>query len=685
MKTKRTQLATAVGLAHLSAIAHAQQELALEEIVVTAEQREESLQEVPVSVTAFGENDIASAGIESSQDFINLTPNVTLDDSFTVGNTFVTIRGVAQINNADSPVAVVIDGVPQGNQKQFKQELFDIERIEVLRGPQGALYGRNAIGGAINIVTKQTGNELDGFLRLGVSNGSGKKLSAGIGMPLVEDTLFLRLAGNYKDSDGLIENVTLRRNVDESTSKDARLKLLWLASDSISVDFRYNYSDLEGGAISDSALGPGAQLNSNRILQPSSNILGHSQRQIDGFSAKLDWEVGEGTLSYIAAYTDLTENYFGDLDFTAAEFLDQAQDLDVKLKSQELRYTSADEESFRWIAGAYYQQTDRSLSTVARVEPASAGLFGGSGYITLVNTLDDNDNTATAVFSQFEYDLSEETELSFSLRYDRDERDQISSGRSATFSAWQPKLTLTHLLNDDHMVYATYSTGFRSGGFNADGSLFSDENLSNYELGFKSSLWQQRILLNGAAYFSQSKDFQFFFIDLNRGGAQVIDNIDKTDIKGLELEFQMLLAENLRVFGGLGITDSEIKSFGDFPDQVGNHTPKTTRFTGNLGIQHTIGINSDWQIVSRLDAERRGRKFWHPDNIENQDPLTLLSARLSLQSDDVSFSLWGRNLSNERYYADFNDLSYTGLPSGQDIGFLAQPRSYGLDFEVRFK
>ena len=164
-----------------------QAQAVLEEIVVTAQYREENLQEVPVAVTAFSADEITRAGIENTQDFINLTPNVTLDDSFTLGNTFVQVRGVAQINNADSPIAIVVDGVPQNNQKQFKQELFDMERIEVLKGPQGSLYGRNAIGGAINIVTKAPTNELEGFVKAGYGNGDEKKFSGGLRGAIIED------------------------------------------------------------------------------------------------------------------------------------------------------------------------------------------------------------------------------------------------------------------------------------------------------------------------------------------------------------------------------------------------------------------------------------------------------------------------------------------------------------------
>src|SRR5690606_20158568 len=151
----------------------------IEEIVVTAQYREQRLQDVPVSLTAFGPREIAEAGIETSADFVNLTPNVTMDSSFTLGNSFLQVRGVAQINNADSPMAIVVDGVPQTNQKQFRQELYDIERIEVLRGPQGSLYGRNAIGGASNIAAKTPSNDLEG--RPGIRSGTGGAGASGGG------------------------------------------------------------------------------------------------------------------------------------------------------------------------------------------------------------------------------------------------------------------------------------------------------------------------------------------------------------------------------------------------------------------------------------------------------------------------------------------------------------------------
>ena len=395
---------------------------ALEEIVVTAEARAENLQDVPVAVTAFSAQDIADAGIESTADFIALTPNVSFDDSFTVGNSFVAIRGVTQINNADSPVAIVVDGVPQNNQKQFKMDLYDIERIEVLKGPQGALYGRNAIGGAINIVTKAPSNEFEGFLTVGAGNGGSKKVQASLSGPIVEDKLLFRLSGSYKDSDGLIDNTFLRTEVDFVESTDFRGKLLFNATDTLSFDLRLATSTLEGGAIYDSAFwdntGP---TNTNDERLPVTDILGTSERNIDEFTFKADWVTEAGSLTYIAGYTDIEEDYFGDLDFCnpvdcpqgffGFGQVDQLQDLQVELMSHELRWTSPDDQRFRWAAGAFLIDTDRSLTTVATLADL--------GNVPILMSTEDNDNEAFALFAQFEFDLTETLELSASIRRGR--------------------------------------------------------------------------------------------------------------------------------------------------------------------------------------------------------------------------------------------------------------------------
>nr|VFK67012.1 MAG: TonB dependent receptor [Candidatus Kentron sp. UNK]VFK72457.1 MAG: TonB dependent receptor [Candidatus Kentron sp. UNK] len=213
--------------------------------------------------------------------------------------------------------------------------------------------------------------------------------------------------------------------------------------------------------------------------------------------------------------------------------------------------------------------------------------------------------------------------------------------------------------------------------------MFQDETLKNYEMGSKNTFFNRRLMVNGAAYFSQSENFQFFYVDLLNDRGQVIDNIDEVNIKGLELELQGLVTNDFQVFGGIGVTDSEIKKFAIAPHQVGNHTPKNTLYTANLGAQYGFHLGP-MDATLRVDAERRGRKYWHPDNVESQDPLTLYNARFTLKKGDFQLVFWGKNLGNKKYYTDFNDIAYSGLPSGSDIGFPAQPRTFGVDVRYDF-
>ncbi len=667
---------------------------ALPEIVVTSQRRAQKLQDVPISVNAFSARDIADAGITSTQDFINLTPNVSLDDSFTYGNTFVVVRGVTQINNADSPVAIVVDGVPQNNQKQLKMNLFDVERIEVLKGPQGALYGRNAIGGAINIVTKQPSNEFTGFAQVGYGRGDLFEALGGLSGPVVKDKLLFRIAGFYKQSDGLIDNSFLMRKVDFiDHDYSIRGKLLFTPTDDVTVDLRASYSDFQAGSIYDSIVDSGL---ANDFVDPRNDFLGVTDGDTTELTGKVDIDLGFARLTSITGYTDLYEQYRGDLDFgnpvdDPGGFLGlfgpvgQGQNLDVQMISQELRLTSPDDQRLRWIFGGYYIHTDRSLLTRAFLDfDHTPGQFE-TGFI-IVELNEDNNNDAWAVFGQADFDITDQLIISGALRFDEDRRDQddlVGGGnRKKKFSSLQPKVTVTYNATEDALLYATYSTGFRSGGFNAPGlGSFRDETLDNYEVGFKTSWFDNRFIFNAAGYFSQVDDFQFFFVDVARA-AQVIGNIDKVDIKGLDIDFRSLIAPGLQFYGGVGVTDSKIKRSTARPMDVGNKTPKTTGWSMNLGAQYERPITDMLDGFIRIDYEHRGKKYWHTDNVHVQNPIDLLNLRVGVQTEAWSLTFWGRNLTDEDYFTDLNSPVFSGLPSV--IGFRAPPRTYGIEGRVQF-
>ena len=208
--------------------------------------------------------------------------------------------------------------------------------------------------------------------------------------------------------------------------------------------------------------------------------------------------------------------------------------------------------------------------------------------------------------------------------------------------------------------------------------------MDSFEIGYKSMHLDNRLRFNAAAFYADSTDFQFFFVDLNAGGAQVIDNLDEVSLSGLEIEFEALLTDNWQIFGGLGLLDSSIDAIAPdlgVPAQVGNKSPRTTDSSINLGTEFTFAVGA-LDAALRLDYERRGDKYWHPDNVDVMGPVDLLNLRASIGNDTWSIAVWGRNIGDEFYYEDFNAVAFTGLP--WNIGFPAKPDSYGIDFRYQF-
>ncbi|NIB40822.1 TonB-dependent receptor [Pseudomaricurvus alkylphenolicus] len=464
----------------VSATEESANDFVLEEIVVTSRKRAESLQDVPATVQAFSESMIEDAAIERASDFLNLTPNVMMLDIQDAGSAFLTIRGITSNRNTEQSVAVVYDGVLTTSPTALTQELFDIQQIEVLKGPQGALYGRNAIGGAILVTSKEASNEAEGKVSIGSGSGDRSKISAAYSGSLIEDKLFFRIAGNFTDSDGRIKNRVLNGYVDPYKDSSGRIKLRWDVSDAMSMDLRYNQARTEGGAfnfdVSSSFFRPNFNIGNEAGLGPDcgaaprtcdligdanitvedlkadNNVKGKSVKDLAVASFKLDWDLGWAELTAVTAWDEVDVNSYGDsavLGLTAFNGLPDGQ-LDTpygpgrgftqaaiessQAISQEIKLTSPAEDSLRWIAGAYYVSNQRDKSIINGIDTddiviraPSAFPFGGrevnpsSGYVR-----DKTDIEAWALFGQLAYDLSDTLELSFALRYDEDVREITS-------------------------------------------------------------------------------------------------------------------------------------------------------------------------------------------------------------------------------------------------------------------
>ena len=500
----------------------------LEEVVVTARKREETLLDVPVTVNAFTQQTIESAGIEAPRDFVALVPNMTLVEVQNVGNSFITIRGISQARNSEPSVAVLVDGVLEPNPYEFDQELNDVTSIQVLKGPQGALYGRNAIGGAIIINTADPSDHFEGAAKVGVGNGVSEKAQVAVGGPFDSaGTLKYRASLNYYNTDGYLENTYLDRKADPYRNYSGRLRLLWKLSDQWTADLRGFYDRVETTAFyyiiprsdesnpfTDFSTPP----NANDVTSPiQTNNLGTDTRDVTDIALKLDYAAGAGTFTAISDYNHTKEIDTGDAyDFRPVKnslvyFLtagvpaalggpfdqSQSQFIDVTTWSQELRFTSNKVGAFTWIAGAYFIHTERFISTdnivdrdegVPRVyhEPI---VDPANPVATNTNTTflaDSQNNNAWAVFADATYEFSKQFELDVALRYDEDQRQNTTRTptaflppaavgaytgqvRKETFDAVQPKFTLRYKPSDNVTFYGGWSRGFRSGGFNQTG------------------------------------------------------------------------------------------------------------------------------------------------------------------------------------------------------------------------
>ena len=713
----------------------------IEEVTVTARKRDESLSEAPVSVKAFTSNEIAAAGIKSAQDFIDLTPNVTLVQTQNAGNSFLTLRGVSQARNSDMSAAVLIDGVLMSNPTQLNQALFDIEQIEVLRGPQGALYGRNAIGGAITISTREPGEETDAKAELGIGSGSSKTLKGAISGSLNEDSsLRYRLSGSFYDTDGFLDNVYLGTEADPVKDTSARLRVIWDASDTFSADARISVSNLETSAL---YFVIGAEAD-NTSLNIMTNNPGYNERNFTSASLKLDWELPMGTLTSITAYDDVDEILYGDqfnflprehpwnyfnnepsgfadyiryLTGDALTDLSQNQYLEVESLSQEFRLTSNTEEGPQWIIGAYFVSTDRYISTGNQIDRGLGVYpvkkeFRPSVFVDpsdpspQLNILaDGQDNFAWAVFGQISYDLSDKTEASFSLRYDDDERENTTltpalyntSGLSLVFGekrkeSWdslQPKFTLRHQPNENTTTYADISRGFRSGGFNQTGvgeavptpgvsDVFEAQIADTYEVGIKHVSANRRVTSSLAIYKTNFENAYFFLFDPGTS-TQNLGTIPEVDYTGAEIEISALVNDYWSINAGLGLTDSEILKAAD-ASHLGNQAPLVSENTMNLGTTYRRPIgNGSLDMVLRADYAITGDTWWEPSNVSKRSEIKVLDLRASIEKEDSwALTFWAKNALDEEYNSEFSP----GPAAGYNFLWPALPARFGIDFTV---
>lgn len=711
---ERLALATCIAAGFISppsVMAQEEPSAVLEEIVVTARQRAENLQDVPDAITTFSAPEIERLGIDSFESYVNQTPNFISRQGFRAGVVFVTIRGITTGQQGFPPISYTVDGVKAGMLDALNPgTLFDLERIEVLRGPQGALYGNGAIAGAVNILTRGPREEFGGEARIAYGQGNDRTLQGTVSGPLVEDKVAFRLTGFARNTGGLIDSTT-GDDIDFVDQGSLRAQLLFTPSENLSIDLRASFSDINAGAATQERFETFEQVNSfsSADFSVERGIIGEENRESTELSAKIDIELPYATLTSVTSSVNLDQDIFGSVSWDRppavgdppveslfgpilgenampGDPLDHYQDLadNFEVFFQDLRLTSTGDRSVRWIAGVEFLERKTvnhlDVGLLLAPEPGSlASIFG---------RFDDKEDEIFGVYGQINIDLSDAFELTIAGRYDEDEYSNrqfdLTTGSTiqnldndgnpadrltARDSQFQPKVQLSYDWSDDLMTYVTYAKGFRFGFFNT-GDLTRPETTDNFEFGFKASMADNVLSMNGAVFNIDYSDQQQSII-LAEPPFRETTNVPSTDISGAELEFVWRASDRIEFSGGFGYLDAEITELNTRPDGV-------PEWTSNLAFQYGQPIASNRELFARVDWRHQGNFFINEGPFTfDIDPVDLVNARVGVEGDGWSIAAYVKNALNEQYTSDPGFVGYF-------IRSYSLPRSTGAELRYRF-
>jgi iron complex outermembrane receptor protein len=702
----------------------------LEEIVVTALKRDQRLQDVPASLTAFTAEAITRQNITRPIDFINATPNLSAVEANNAGDLRITIRGDAQALNTDAPVAVVIDGVVLTGPTGLNKDLLDVQQIEVLKGPQGYLYGRNAISGAINIVTQAPTDTLQGRARITAGNGATVGAAASLSGPIVADRLGFSAAFGYRDSEGFYRNLTTGFKVDPYNEKSGRVRFDWKLTDALKAQASVFVSRIDGSATNylSQSLFPGLQTSSPIVDADYAdapfvaNIRNFNDKRDDLVSLRFDYDREWGRITSVSSYEHQNNIFASDgYPYTPGNGEGtQWNQREHTAYTTELRYTSPSDRALRWIAGAYYADISETPFLLAAVgvddsgfvrrdaPPIRSGFNQTTGF-----SADDVDGEVWAGFANVDWDLTDAVTLTLAGRYDREKKtaEDVAFGtssvtglpfsatagqkRSDTFKKFQPKASIAWKITPEASLYATYAVGFKAGGFNAiqafqitggrAPSAYPAEQAKNFEIGAKSQWLDRRLTLN-AALFHTEKDNSQLFQFIPQGFLNAVTVIDQIKVKGGELEIAARPVDEFTVRAGIGYTNAEIDEYRANPQFVGNDAPYVPDLKTSLDATWERPVTAGLNFVANARWDHIGKISFDAANspLAQRSALDLFSARFALEGERWSLALWGKNLSDERYNSDVIVI-FTGdpLPFTQAV-FKAPPRTYGIELSMRW-
>lgn len=755
-------------------LAGAAQAQMLEEVVVTAQKRTESLQDVPISITAVSGEKMADSGVFKIEDLQLFTPNLSMTE--TGISTQIYIRGIGTGNNQafEQSVGTYVDGVYYGRQQLLRMPFLDLERVEVLRGPQSILFGKNSIAGALNMTTAKPTDEFEGRLSGNYSPDGDITEFVGVVSGPLTDSLAGRLAVRKYDEDGWMDNTLKGEDEVERDDTAVRGALRWDATDDLRIDFKAEYDEFnatgrqieivqDDPALADGPI-PGATFAEILTLlgypEAITETRANNKRQVDtpdwsdnevqNYTLNIDYQLGELTLTSVTGFITYEFQELNDLDFVGAPVFEGFGEEDYDQFSQELRLVSPGGETIDWIAGVFYQESELDYkddiiifedSVLGLANPAAVPILGTQASRTYTS-----DSELWAVFAQATWNLSDNWRITAGGRYTSEDKEatreinildsdtgEITVNPVAPLvykggfgidseqllghsldgdrdeSVFTPLINVQWDVNPDVMLYASWSTGFKSGGFDARANIvgsweFEEEEATTYEVGAKNLFLDGSLELNAALYLTDYDDLQTAQFDGTLGFT--VGNAKETRVWGVEVDGRWAITDNLTMGYGLAYLDHEFKDFKngncynrqepdgdvvngvalcDYSGKSGQYTPE---LTGNLSLNHVYPLSNNLDLRSAFDVNYVDEQNTHVnlDPMWEVDSLTRMNFRMGLYADSWDVAVLVQNLSDEQQFTYVGNTPLSGSSFGTNTfySFMSTPRTTYLQATWHF-
>lgn len=645
----------------VSAIVFAKEAKPLSDVVVTAQKMEENILDIPIALSIFDEISIEDKNLKDLEDLTYFVPNLSVIN-LGFGPYQPVMRGVdAYRQGMSKSVGLYIDGAIRYGGIGYETILEDVERVEILRGPQGTLYGGNSEAGVINVITKKPTNLTEGKISLDFGENNKRKTYLSLKTPIIEDKLFIGLSGNYYEKDGYIKHHLTNKTVDDRKNYSTKLHLRTTPTDRLELSFIASlYKSDDGGLPRNTIKAKNPRIFEGDLEEKMDNsyysYILNAKYQFDNFN-----------LSSVSVYAKDRMKTISDNDYSPKKIFHSYSDTPTETMTQELKF-DGNYKNIKWLTGLFLGKAQKDFTwTNESIIPNRSG-----------KNRQDVLEKHFGIFAHLNYGLTDRLSLTGGIRFDKDTGSMKDYTRNfygeKTFTNISPKIAIEYKINPNFMTYATIAKGYRMGGFfpyaPANKNSYDSESLINYELGLKSNSFNNTLQLNADIFYIDMKDKQSQnYINKQQS---YISNASSAEIFGLELDAHYLLNRNISLFMALGITQAK---FGEHQDFKGNYTNNYIPFAPKYNYSLGGKFRGFGGFYASANLRGYGKMYLDDSNTFSKKAYSLVDTKIGYEWENFDIYLYANNL----FDTNHDTFGYSGR-----FTLVNPTREIGLKFAYRF-